>query len=571
MARTQQRRTGRHAVIEQLRADGIEYIFGNPGTVEQGLLDALTDYEAPRYVLALQETVAVAMADGYARAGRRPAVVQVHSSVGLGNSIGMLYQAKRGHAPLVVLAGEAGLRYDAMEAQMAADLTAMAAPVTKWSTRVVHPESLLRVIRRAIKTALTPPMGPVFVSLPMDILDAVNEESVVPTSVPITRVVPEPALVARAAAMLAGASRPMFIVGDGVAASGAQAELTRLAEQVGAEVWGADYGDVNMSATHPLFQGLLGHMFGEQSRAITTKADVLLLCGTYVFPEVFPALSGVFAPGAQVIHVDLDPQAIARSFPVDLGLLADPKGTLRGLAAALASIMTPAQRDAARDRAARLGEARDRERDAAIAADRAARGATPMRPSQLMEELAAALPEDAMIFDEAITCSPELWRYRPPVNPGDTLLTRGGSLGVGFPGALGMKLACPERTVVGVSGDGGTMYTPQALWTAARDRIDVKMVVCNNGSYEILKQNLEVYWQERGLPARAFPPSYDLACPDIHFDELARSMGVPAARVERPEQVGPAIQQALGTPGPFLVDVVIAGDARWREAGACGE
>lgn len=570
MARARQR-TGRYALIEQLRADGVEYIFGNPGTVEQGLLDALTDYESPRYVLALQESIAVAMADGYARAGRRPAVVQLHSGVGLGNGIGMLYQAKRGHAPLVVVAGDSGLRYDAMGAQMAADLPAMAAPVTKWSTRVVHPESLLRVMRRAIKTAVTPPMGPVFVALPMDILDAPNDEPVVPSSAPITRVVPAPAHVARAAAMLAGASRPMFLVGDGVAASGAQAELTRLAELAGAEVWGADYGDVNMSAAHPLFQGLLGHMFGEQSRAITSKADVILICGTYVFPEVFPALSGVFAPGAQVIHVDLDPQSIAKSFPVDLGLLSDPKGTLRALATALSSLMTPAQRGAARDRAARIGEARDRRRDAAIAADRAGRDATPIRPSRLMEELAAAVPGDAMIFDEAITCSPELWRYRPPVNPGDVLLTRGGSLGVGFPGALGAKLACPERTVVGMSGDGGNMYTVQALWTAARERIDVKMVVCNNRSYELLKQNLDAYWQERGLPARAYPPSFELACPDIHFDDLARAMGVPATRVDRPEQVGPAIRQALGAPGPFLVDVVIDSPSRGGADIVCGE
>ncbi|WP_437935926.1 thiamine pyrophosphate-binding protein [Sorangium sp. So ce341] len=348
--------TGRYALLEQLRADGVEYIFGNPGTVEQGLLDALTDVETPRYRLALQETIAVAMADGYARAGRRAAVVQVHSGVGLGNSIGMLYQAKRGQAPLVVLAGEAGLQYDAMEAQMAADLPAMAAPVTKWATRVVHPGSLLRVLRRAMKTALTPPMGPVFVALPMDILDAPNDEPVIPTSVPVTRVVPEPAHVARAAAMLARAARPMFIVGDRVARSGAQAELTRLAELVGAEVWGAEYAEVNMSAAHPLFQGQLGHMFGEQSRAITTKADVILLCGTYVFPEVFPALSGVFAEGARVIHVDLDAQAIAKSFPVDLGLVADPKGTLRAITIALSSIMTPAQRQTARDRAARIGE-----------------------------------------------------------------------------------------------------------------------------------------------------------------------------------------------------------------------
>src|SRR5262249_21704772 len=154
-------RSGRTAVLEQFLADGAEYIFGNPGTVEQGLLDALGDYPRLKYILTLQESIAVLTADGYARATRRPALVQIHSSPGVGNAIGNLCQASRGGSPLVVFAGEAGIRYDAMDAQMAADLVAMARPVTKWATRVIDPSSLLRVIRRATKIAATPPTGPV--------------------------------------------------------------------------------------------------------------------------------------------------------------------------------------------------------------------------------------------------------------------------------------------------------------------------------------------------------------------------------------------------------------------------
>ena len=158
-------KTGRFRIIEQLLADDIHYMFGNPGTVEQGFLDALEDYPDFHYILTLQETIAVGIGDGYARATRRPTIVQLHSGVGLGNGIGMMYQAMRGHAPLVVIAGESGVMYDAMDAQMAADLVAMAEPVTKWATRVVDPGSLLRVLRRALKMAATPPMGPVFVAL----------------------------------------------------------------------------------------------------------------------------------------------------------------------------------------------------------------------------------------------------------------------------------------------------------------------------------------------------------------------------------------------------------------------
>jgi thiamine pyrophosphate-dependent acetolactate synthase large subunit-like protein len=553
-------KTGRFAILDQLLADGIHYMFGNPGTVEQGLLDALSDYQDLQYILTLQESVAVAIADGYARATRRPTVVQLHSGVGLGNGIGMMYQAKRGHAPLVVINGEAGVRYDAMDAQMAADLVAMAEPVTKWATRVVDSSSLLRVLRRAIKMAATPPMGPVFVCLPMDVLDAPNEEAVVPTSFPVTRVAPEPEQIAQMAAMLAAAGKPMIIMGDGVAASGAQAELTRVAELLGAEVWGADSSEVNISATHPLFKDQLGHMFGAHSRAITSQADVVLICGTYVFPEVFPALSGVFAPGAKVIHIDLNAYEVAKNFPVDLGLISDPKTTLARLAAALETTMTPEQKAAAGALISQYAAAKKQEVTAQREADKGRRDAVPLHPSQFLEELAAQLPKDAMIFDEALTTSPDLVHYLPPTTPGHYFLTRGGSLGVGIPGAIGLKLAYPDKTVIGFSGDGGSMYTIQALWTAAHHEIGTKFVICNNHSYELLKLNIQQYWRERQLPEREFPASFDLNDPDIRFDELARAMGVQAVRVERPEQIGPAIRQALADDEPFLIDLVITNE-----------
>jgi benzoylformate decarboxylase len=553
-------KTGRYAVLDQLLADDIHCMFGNPGTVEQGLLDALSDYQNFQYILTLQESVAVAIADGYARATRRPAVVQLHSGVGLGNGIGMLYQARRGHAPLVVISGEAGLRYDAMDAQMAADLVAMAQPVTKWATRVVDPSSLLRVLRRAIKMAATPPMGPVFVCLPMDVLDAPNEEDVVPTTFPVTRVAPEPAQIAQMAALLVAARRPMIIIGDGVAASEAQAELAQVAELLGAEVWGADSSEVNMSATHPLFKDLLGHMFGEHSRAITSQADVVLICGTYVFPEVFPALAGPFAAGAKVIHIDLDPYEVAKNFPVDLGLISDPKITLARLAVALEAAMTPDQRVAASARTSRCAAAREQEVTAWRDAATGRRGAVPLHPLRFLEELAAQLPHDAIVFDEALTTSADLVHTLPPTTPGRYFQTRGGSLGVGIPGAIGLKLACPDKTVIGFSGDGGSLYTIQALWTAAHHRIGAKFVVCNNHSYELLKLNIQQYWRALQLPERAFPASFDLRDPDIHFDDLARAMGVEAVRVEVPEQVGPAIRRALADDAPFLIDLVISSE-----------
>src|SRR3954447_887580 len=561
-------RTGRHAIIEQLLADDIHYMFGNPGTVEQGFLDSLEDYSDFHYILTLQETVAVGIADGYARATKKPTVVQLHSGVGLGNGIGMMYQAMRGHAPLVVVAGESGIRYDALDAQMAADLVAIAKPVTKWATRVVDPSSLLRVLRRAIKVASTPPCGPVFVALPMDVLDAPASEQVVPTSRVDTRVAPAPEAIAHVAQLLGATSRPIVIMGDGVAWSGAQAELTRVAELLGAHVWGANSSEVNIDATHPLFQGQLGHMFGDHSRAITSEADGVLIVGTYVFPEVFAALEEVFADSAPVVHIDLDAWEIAKNFPVDVGLHADPKLTLAALAEELERTLDSERRRRAEERLTESGAQKQRDLEAFDESDRSHAGDDQLHPSVFMAELAKRVPDDVMIFDEALTVSPELTHYLPPRLPGHFFQTRGGSLGVGIPGAIGVKLAHPDKTVFGFTGDGGSMYTIQALWTAAHHGVAAKFVICNNRSYQLLKLNVQQYWHERGIADHAFPVSFDITNPELRFDEIARGMGVEAARVETADDVAGAIDEALAHDGPYLIDLVIGQDVPGHEEAA---
>jgi benzoylformate decarboxylase len=566
------RNTGRFAILEQFLADGFRYMFGNPGTVEQGFLDALAAFPDLKYVLTLQESVAVLVADGYARATQKPALVQIHSTPGLGNAIGALYQAKRGHAPLVVIGGDAGVKYQSMDAQMAGDLVAFAAPVTKWSTMVLDPSSLLRVLRRAVKIAATPPMGPVYVCLPMDVLDAPVSDQVRPTGLPSTRVVPEEALVKEAARLLAAADNPVIFTGDGVAFSGAQEELTRVAELLGAPVWEADAGEVNMSYSHPLRQGMTGHMFGHSSLPITSQADVNLICGTYVLPEVFPELGNIFAPGAKVIHVDLDASEIGKNHPVDLGMLGDPKLSLEALGQALQATMTPKQKAAAQARAARLATIKEKKNEKQLEQDKAGRDTVPIRMSRFMEELAPLLPDDTIIFDEALTNSPPVTNYCPPVKAGQYFLTRGGSLGVGIPGAIGAKLAHPDKTVFGFTGDGGSMYTIQALWTARRHNVDAKFVVCNNGSYRLLQLNIEQYWKERGIERHDFPLSFDLSYPAIRFDQIAQSMGVQAVRVEKPWEIASAVRQAVATPGPFLIDLVLESDTHPERVGStCGQ
>lgn len=569
---TQTTRTGRFAIIEQFLADGITHMFGNPGTVEQGFLDALSHYPAMKYILTLQESVAVLTADGHARATQKPTLVQIHSTPGLGNAIGAIYQAKRGHSPLVIIGGDAGVRFLPMDAQMAGDLVSFAAPVTKWSAMVTDPNSLLRMVRRAIKIASTPPMGPVYLCLPMDILDAICVEEVRPTSIPSTRVVPEEGFLRSAAEWLASAERPTIYAGDGVAYSGAREELERLAELAGADVWEADAGEVNCSYSHPMYRGMTGHMFGYHSLPITMSGDVNLLCGTYALPEVFPELGDIFAPDSKVIHVDLNAYEIAKNHPVDLGVVADPKLTLALLADELERRASPDQKKAAQARVEKARKAQQETHEAELAADRAAGPSKGLKMEQFMSELAPLLPDDAIIFDEALTNSPPVSRYFQPGRTGQYFMTRGGSLGVGIPGAIGVKTAFPDKPVWGFSGDGGAMYTIQALWTAARHKTDVKFVVCNNGSYRLLQLNIDAYWTERKMEAHDHPICFDLSNPPLQFDKLAGAMGVESVRVERVEEIRPAIERALAHKGPFLIDLVLEGDTHPERVGnTCGQ
>lgn len=571
--------TGHRKLLEQLTADGLTTIFGNPGSSEEGLLNEITGFPQVRYILGLQEAAVICMADGYAQATGKPAVVQVHTGVGLGTGLGSIYHAWRRQTPMVVLAGEAGVSYDALEAHMAVDLVAMARPVTKYAARALHPSSLLRLLRRCIKVAATPPFGPVFLAIPQDVLDQANEEPVLPTQFPETRTTPEPALIARAAEMLAGAENPVILMGDGIAHAGGEAELVAFAEALGARVYGVMVSELVMPWSHPLYCGLTGHMFGYASARTVENADVVVISGTYVFPDVFPLLTSPFRADAKVIQIDLDPYAIAKNHPVSLGLMSDPKTTLRALTAALSAQMTSEQKAMTAARAERIGaenadrlqreRARDQARDET---DRqawqvdypAAPGGgnpdrdLPPRMSNFARELARVLPADAILFDESLTHNPDLLRWIVPEKPRHFFQTPGGTLGVGIPGAVGVKLAHPDKTVIGLTGDGGAMYTYQALWTAAHYRIGAKFVVCNNQSYRLLKLNLVDYWRQQGLTPEQyppFPPPFDVAGPSPDFVGLAGALGVPGSRIEERRQIAPAIAAMLAHDGPYLLEL----------------
>jgi benzoylformate decarboxylase len=546
--------SGKRALIEQLIADGTRYVFGNPGTTEQGFMDALQDYPQLAFILALHEGVAIGVADAYARATQKPAFVELHIAPGLGNAMGMLYDAARGHSPLVVYAGQSDTHSLDQEPLLSGDLVRMAEPLCKWSVEAKHAHDVPMLLRRAMKVAAGPPPGPVFMSLPLDVLDQTAEMRIAPTSFVASRIRPDAETLRAVASLLASAQHPSIVVGDGVAISGAQAEVGTIADLIGAPIQAGYASEMNLPAGHPLAGNPLNVVSGAAVRESLEASDVILILGTPVWRTIFPAEAGPLPDEARVIQIDMDTWELAKNQPVEFALQADPKTTLQELIPLVESAMSDDQRAAVRARTQAYTERRAAAEHRLRTQDDGRRDQSPIAVTRLMEEIAGALPADAAIFDESVTSGGALQRYLH-LQPGGYFRARGGGLGPGMPGAVGLQLAYPDRTVAGVVADGSAMYTITALWTAAHHKLPVTWVIVNNSSYRILKLNLQDYLGEAGADRRFMHT--DLEDPPIRYDRLAESMGVWGRRVDRPDELAEGLREALAVPGPSLLDVVV--------------
>ena len=550
---------GKHALAQMLVAEGVEYIFGNPGTSETPFLDGLQDYPQLRYIQALQEGTAVGMADGYARATGKPAFANIHIAGGLANGISGLYNAFRGGTPLVLTAGNSDTRMLISEPVLSGDLVEMTKQYTKWSTEIRHASDIPVAIRRAFKEAKTPPSGPVFVSFPWDTMDEEIEFEATPSAEGYFRIRPDTAAVARATEILASAQNPVIVVGDRVAQSGAVDAVVQVAEQTGARVLATSYSEVNFPTGHPQWGGMLNLNSPATARQFE-NADVVLAVGTDVFASFLYVDVPFLKPDTRLIHLDSAYWEIEKNYPTEVGILADPGAGMADLAASLDSEMNGSQREAATTRAATLADARRRGDERYQERIKPTWDNLPMPVERMMHELAAAVPPNTIVADEAVTSRPAVNRAFEFTKPGDIYGIRGGALGWAMPGALGVKLAHPERPVLAVVGDGASMYTVQALWTASRYNIPVVYAICNNQAYRILKVNMEVYLRDM-LDDRERDSEYvgmefanrlDLAM-------MAQAMGVHGERVDDPNEIGPAVKRAFDSGRPALLDITISG------------
>ncbi len=545
--------SGAEAFLEILKQEGADCIFGNPGTTELPLMDALQGQKEIRYFLALHEGVAVPMADGYAIASGKLGVVNVHTSPGIGNAMGMLYNASKANAPLLITAGQHDLSFLITEPILHSNLPDVPKPFVKWSYEIPRLEDLPRAVRRAAKVATSPPMGPVFLSLLADVLKAKGEVDLGAS----TRIDPRPrasrAAIAGAAEILSRAKQAIIIAGDIVGRGGAHGELSRVAELLGAAVYQQTVsGTCNFPSSHPLSLGPIPRV-QKTARQILQDADVLFSVGAELLPMSLPSEIDPIPPGLTIIHLHLDPWEIGKNYPAQVAILADPKETLPELEKALNEKITPIQRQGAQLRMERIRQFKERLLQGVKEKAQGERERTPVTPLALMEAVGDTLPADGVVVDEAISSGRDLRAFYRSEDPHSYYGLRGGGIGWGIPASLGIKLALGDRPVVALIGDGSAMYSFQGLWTAAHYGLAVTFVICNNSSYRILKERA---YALGGFSAKA--DSYvgmDLKQPGIDFVGLAKALGVPGERVDKVKNVKQALGRAWKQKGPFLIDV----------------
>jgi benzoylformate decarboxylase len=512
----------------------------------------------------LHEIPVVGMADGYAMASGKVGVCNLHVACGLGNAMGMLYNAHCEGTPLVVTAGQQDRRLRFGEPVLEGDLVSVARPWTKWACEVQRGADVPSAVRRAVQTALTPPTGPVFLSLPLDVQrEWLEQPDVSPPCVLDRGIRPAEAALRRAAERLAAARRPVILAGSRVTESGGSAALARLAETWGAPVFAENttaHGRLPMASDHPLYAGILPY-WSPEIYARLSEFDVALAVGINLLRlYIHKPPDRPLPEGLALVQLDNDPWQIGKNYPVEVGLVGDPRCGLEELRELLAARATDDSRRAAAERVARWTAERKASQDA-LRAEIASQPVSErgMPPLTLMNALARVLPGNAAVVEESITTHHNvLERLGVLSDPTGHFAHRGWALGWGLGCALGVKLAWPERPVIGLLGDGAAMYGIQGLWTAARYRIPVTFIIANNREYRILK----VCGQVLDMPdvAHGASPGLDLGPPSIDFVGLAKSLGVAAHRVADADELSDRIRANLFGPEPLVLEVPILGD-----------
>ncbi|HEY9279198.1 MAG TPA: benzoylformate decarboxylase [Eoetvoesiella sp.] len=520
--------TVREVVLDLLRSFNMTTIFGNPGSTELPLfLDFPDDFN---YKLGLQEAIVVGMADGYAQATRNAAFINLHSAAGVGNAMGNIFTAFKNSTPLVITAGQQArsiLPFDPF--LYSAQATELPKPYVKWSVEPARAEDVPLAIARAYYIAMQQPRGPVLVSIPAD--DWSKPCDYVQAREVSTAIAPEPRLLEKMAGALNACQSPVFVIGDGVDRDGAWDLVVELAERHNARVWTAPMsGRSGFPGDHALFAGYLPAM-REKIVSLLNQHDLILVLGAPAFTYHIEG-SGPHVPAGAVLYQMIDDANIAAWTPegssivcsIDLGV----KALLARPAPAKRSLPQPRQ------------------------APPRAEPTMPMSPAYLLQTLDEVRDRNAIIVEESPSSRPIMHQYMPIYHSETFYTCASGGLGHSLPAAVGVALAKPGKKVIGLMGDGSSMYSIQALWSAAQLKLPITFIIVKNRRYAALQEF---------APTFGFKPDSPLeGCdlPDIDFVALAKGQGCEAVHVGDPAQLHDVLRNALASPLPILVEVDVA-------------
>ncbi len=542
--------TGSDALLDALAEQGVEVIFGNPGSTELPLMDALAAPGRPRFVLGLTEPAVMGMADGYAQATGRLGVALVHVQPGMANAMSGVLNAARARVPLLVLVGQQISSMLPGAPFLGGEIVAMAAPLARHAEEVHDPADLAPALERAVAAAFGPPMGPAVLSIPLE--SQAGASGVLPPLPRAGRALPIPGADAldAMATMLDGAASPVILAGDGVTHAGASAALSALARRIGAPVMGEPFGATLPLATDdPMWAGSMPR-FAAGIRAALAPYDVALAIGMPVF-RLFGWSAGSPLPDStRLIHVDVDPDEVGRTHPPEVGLVADPLLVLEGVLARVRSDDARRETVATRLESARMA-------DAMALVERAAVPAPHITGARLSQAIAAVVQPDDLVVDEGITSTRDLRTALGARRVGSGLWHRGSALGWGLPAAVGASIANPLRRIVCMQGDGSLLFGVHALWTAAVEGSRLALVVGDNAGYEILRAGMEGL---TGAPDGGWP-GLALDAPHLDVAEICHGFGATAARVDEPADLDAALRDliARSDSGPAVLVAGVQG------------
>ncbi|MFL2653823.1 MAG: thiamine pyrophosphate-binding protein [Dehalococcoidia bacterium] len=541
--------TGKKALMECIKAEGITNVYGNPGTSEGPIMEEIVRHKELRYLLTLQEGVATGMAEADARVNNKASFLSLHIDSGLVNGFSLMNDAYTTGTPMVVTSAT----YDVRNLRNR-DLVELAKPFTKWSTQVVLPDQVPSVMRKAFTEANTHPKGPVFVGFSSNALDGEADMEIYPSSIPVYGGLDDHAI-KEISTSIENSSYPVLLVGDRVAEDSALKEAVELAEKIGMMVF-IEGSNIPFPTNHPQMVGYHS-IRSDKQRSLLDDSDLIISAGADLFSDWFYEGDVLISDKTEFIFLDSKPNSQGNRQPSKITGL----GNLKVIFKQLLETINYSKIENVKNRIDEISKIKKEIDDNTKKAAEKNWNNSLMSPERAMYELGNSLPKDTILVNDAISHRAAVMEYIKFESSDQMISGRGGSIGWGVGATLGVQCAAPDKNVVGIIGDGSAMMTVQGYWTAANDNIPCIFIILNNQSYRILKVNIDYYRKKirEEVETSGDYPYMDFPMV-LNHTEIAKSMGVDAVRITDPSEINTEITKAINSKKPRLIELMIDGN-----------